>query len=95
MVFDDEQLEADFVLPRDTKDEVLLGDGSLFIGLYPVHHADTMRLDIQSLINLWGFFRHDNLMRWLGEEGALFLQSVQHGDVARAIRRIDQTDHRG
>ena len=93
VVFDDEQLEADFVLPRDTKGEVLLGDGSLFIGLYPVHHADTMRLDIQSLINLWGFFRHDDLMRWLGEEGALFLQSVQNGDVARAMRRIDQTDH--
>jgi hypothetical protein len=92
IVFEDDQLEADFVLPRDTKGEVLLADGSIFIGLYPIHHTDTMRLDIQSLINLWGFFRHDDLVRRLNEEGALFLQSVQNGDVARAMRRIDQTD---
>ncbi|MEO1666757.1 MAG: hypothetical protein AAFU54_19115 [Chloroflexota bacterium] len=92
IVFEDHELEADFVLPQDTKGEVVLNDGSVFIGLYPVHHADTMRLDIQSLINLWGFFRHDDLMTWLHEEGELFLHSVQNGDVAAAMHRIDQTD---
>jgi hypothetical protein len=92
VVFEDDELEADFVLPRDTKGEVTLEDGSVFIGFYPVHHADSMRLDIQSLVNLWGFFDHDDLMRWLHEEGELFLDGVQHGDVGRAMRRIDQTD---
>ncbi|MEL7432617.1 MAG: hypothetical protein AAFN11_01600, partial [Chloroflexota bacterium] len=46
----------------------------------------------QSLINLWGFFRHDDLMKWIHEEGELFLHSVQNGDVAAAMQRIDQTD---
>lgn len=92
IVFEDDELDADFVLPRDTKGEITLEDGSIFIGLYAVHHADTMRLDIQSLINLWGFFQHQELMQWLHEEGQMFLASVQNGDVARAMRRIDQTD---
>ena len=91
-VFEDDELDADFILPRDTKGEISLEDGSIFIGLYAVHHADTMRLDIQSLINLWGFFQHEDLVQWLHEEGQMFLQSVQNGDVARAMRRIDQTD---
>ncbi|MEM9955251.1 MAG: hypothetical protein AAF846_26830 [Chloroflexota bacterium] len=92
VVFEDHELDADFVLPRDTKGEIKLNDGSILIGLYAVHHADTMRLDIQSLINLWGFFQHQELVQWLHEEGQLFLASVQNGDVARAMRRIDQTD---
>ncbi|MEO1163219.1 MAG: hypothetical protein AAFV98_05490 [Chloroflexota bacterium] len=91
-VFEDDQLEADLILPRDTKGEITLADGSVFIGLYPVHHADTMRLDIQSLINLWGFFQHEELIQWLHDEGQMFLQSTQNGDIARAMRRIDQTD---
>lgn len=92
IVFEDDELDADFILPQDTKGEITLEDGSIFVGIYPVHHADTMRLDIQSLINLWGFFRHDDLMRWLHEEGEMFLETTQNGDVARAMRRIDQTD---
>jgi hypothetical protein len=92
LVFEDDQLEADLVLPRDTKGEITLEDGSVFIGLYPVHHADTMRLDIQSLINLWGFFQHEELIQWLHDEGQMFLQSTQNGEIARAMRRIDQTD---
>ena len=57
-----------------------------------MHHADTMRLDIQSLINLWGFFQHEELIQWLHEEGQMFLKTTQNGDIARAMRRIDQTD---
>lgn len=91
-VFEDDELAADFVLPQDTKGEVTLEDGTVFIGFYPVHHADTMRLDIQSLVNLWGFFTHDKLMKWLDEEGQLFLQGIQNGKVARIMGRIDQTD---
>jgi len=92
IVFEDDELDADFILPQDTKGEVLLKDGSVFIGFYPVHHADTMRLDIQSLINLWGFFTHDDLMKWLHLEGEMFLKNVREGDVTRTMARIDQTD---
>ena len=92
IVFEDHELEADFVLPRDTKGEVTLEDGSVFVGFYPVHHADTMRIDIQSLINLWGFFTHDDLMKWLHQEGELFLEGIRAGDVEKAMTRIDQTD---
>lgn len=92
IVFEDHELEADFVLPQDTKGEVTLEDGSVFVGFYPVHHADTMRIDIQSLINLWGFFTHDDLMKWLHQEGELFLEGIRSSNVEEAMTRIDQTD---
>lgn len=92
IVFEDHELEADFVLPKDTKGEVTLEDGSVFVGFYPVHHADTMRIDIQSLINLWGFFTLDDLMKWLHQEGELFLEGIRSGNVEYAMTRIDQTD---
>jgi len=92
IVFEDDELGADFILPRDTKGEMTLEDGTVFVGFYPVHHADTMRLDIQSLINLWGFFTHDDLMKWLHQEGEMFLKGIRSGEIEPAMTRIDQTD---
>lgn len=83
-----ENLDVDLELPRDTKGQVCLRDGTVFIGLYPVHAADEMRLDIQSLINLHPFFRQEDLLAWLHEEGQLFLQAVFTGDVASAMLRL-------
>jgi hypothetical protein len=87
LVADD--LEADFVLPRDTKGEVRLGGGQTFIGVNFVHAHDEMRLDIQSLINLHPFFDEAHLMKWLEDEGQLFAQAVETGAVSEAMARID------
>jgi hypothetical protein len=87
LVADD--LEADFVLPRDTKGEVRLGGGRTFIGVNFVHAHDEMRLDIQSLINLHPFFDEAHLMKWLEDEGQLFAQAVETGAVSEAMARID------
>ncbi len=87
IVVDD--LRADFILPKDTKPEVKLLDDTLFIGLYPVHSADHMRLDIQSLINLRPFFETEPLTTWLNDEGALFIQAVESGAVGEAFARVD------
>lgn len=86
-VLDD--LEADFVLPPDTKAEVKLTGDAVFVGLYPVHAADEMRLDIQSLVNLWPFFDVPQLSQWLDDEGELFIQSIRTGEVDEVMSRID------
>lgn len=87
----------DFLLPQDTKTEVRLDSstgsgqaGHTFVGLSFVHGHNDMRLDIQSLINLHPFFQEDRLLDWLKDEGDLFVQAVETGQVAEAMGRIDR-----
>ncbi|MBI5928187.1 MAG: hypothetical protein HY862_02680 [Chloroflexi bacterium] len=84
-----EDLPADLVLPPDTKPQIELVNGQVFIGLTPVHSADEMRLDIQSLINFYPFFDVPQLTQWLDEEGKLFTLAVQSGAVGDAMSRLD------
>jgi hypothetical protein len=86
---------VDFLLPQDTKREVRLapaaGSGPrTFVGLSFVHGHNQMRLDIQSLINLHPFFAEEQLLDWLQEEGDLFVQSVETGQVGEVMGRIDR-----
>lgn len=82
-------IDQDFLLPHDTKGEVKLTDGNTFVGFNFVHKHDHMRLDIQSLINLYPFFDEHKLEKWLKDEGELFMASIQSGDVNRLMQRID------
>lgn len=81
---------VDFLLPEDTKKEVRLENGRTFVGLSFVHGHNDMRLDIQSLINLHPFFQENRLLDWLKDEGNLFVQAVETGQVAEAMGRIDR-----
>jgi len=97
---------VDFLLPQDTKKEVRLDPsandlghrsgphpfvgGPTFVGLSFVHGHNDMRLDIQSLINLHPFFQEEQLLDWLKDEGELFVQAVETGQVAEAMGRIDR-----
>lgn len=86
---------VDFLLPQDTKKEVRLDSSTsseprTFVGLSFVHGHNDMRLDIQSLINLHPFFQEVQLLHWLKDEGELFVQAVETGQVAEAMGRIDR-----
>lgn len=87
---DDNHRPVDFLLPQDTKREIRLNSGQTFVGLSFIHGHNDMRLDIQSLINLHPFFREEQLLGWLREEGELFAQSVENGAVAEVMGRIDR-----
>src|SRR5690606_32119162 len=87
---DDEGNPVDFLLPRDTKREVRLESGQTFVGLSFVHGRNQMRLDIQSLINLHPFFKEEQLLDWLRDEGELFVRSIEDGTVADVMARIDR-----
>ena len=80
----DDQFE-DLVLPDDCKTELGLIDPEVFIGLVPVHSADHMRLDTQSLINLYPFFDVNTLMGWLREASAVVLDDMASGRADRAF----------
>ncbi|MCA9992517.1 MAG: hypothetical protein KDE29_16125, partial [Anaerolineales bacterium] len=86
---------VDFLLPQDTKKEVRLDPSAssgprTFVGLSFVHGHNDMRLDIQSLINLHPFFQEQQLLGWLKDEGDLFVQAVETGQVAEAMGRIER-----
>ncbi len=87
---DEQGNRVDFLLPRDTKKEVKLVNGQMFVGLSFVHGHNDMRLDIQSLINLYPFFNEAQLLGWLKDEGELFTRSVETGQVGEVMARIDR-----
>ncbi len=84
-----DDLDADFVLPMDTKKEVKLVNGQTWVGVNFVHAHDEMRIDIQSLINLHPFFSEEQYAQWLEDEGNLFAHAVESGKVDAAMQRID------
>jgi hypothetical protein len=84
-----DNLDADFVLPLDTKKEVRLVNGQTWVGVNFVHAHDDMRIDIQSLINLHPFFSEEQYAQWLDDEGKLFVHAVESGRVDEAMSRID------
>lgn len=84
-----DDLDADFVLPLDTKKEVKLVNGQTWVGVNFVHAHDDMRIDIQSLINLHPFFSEEQYAQWLDDEGKLFTHAVESGKVDEAMSRID------
>jgi|GEM_PF-3331113 len=84
-----DDLDADFVLPMDTKKEVKLVNGQTWVGVNFVHAHDDMRIDIQSLINLHPFFSEEQYAQWLEDEGNLFAHAVESGQVDAAMQRID------
>lgn len=87
LVVDD--LAVDFLIPAGaTKTELAL-DGRVFIGLQPVHSHDHMRLDVQSLINLFPFFSVETLLVWLAQEAELFLDRIKTGQLDVLLSRIE------
>ncbi|MBK8989295.1 MAG: hypothetical protein IPM39_25060 [Chloroflexi bacterium] len=87
LVVDD--LAVDFLIPAGATKRELALDGRVFIGLQPVHSHDHMRLDVQSLINLFPFFSVEKLLVWLAQEAELFLDRIKTGQLDVLLSRIE------
>ena len=85
----------DFLLPEDTKAQVKLTTGQTFVGLNPVQGHNDMRLDVQSLINLTPFFDTQELLGYVKDEGELFLQGIEQGEIEQIVGRIRGLDEAG
>ncbi|MCA9925356.1 MAG: hypothetical protein KC421_23445 [Anaerolineales bacterium] len=86
LIVDD--LAVDFLFPADsTKSEITLSD-RVFIGLHPVHARNTMRLDVQSLINLNPFFQPEQLLGWLAQEAELYLDRIRSGELDQIFSHL-------
>ncbi len=82
-------LATDLLFPSGSaKSEVRLS-GRVFVGLAPVHSHKQMRLDVQSLINLYPFFKPEHLLAWTQEESEMFYQGIRSGEVEQLLARIN------
>ena len=89
VVVDETMTDSDFLFPAgSTKPEVTLENGKVYIALQSVKTKTSMRLDIQSLINLYPFFQPEMLWAWAETEGAIFLDSIRNGNVHRLFERM-------
>lgn len=89
MVVDDDTMTEDFVLPQDAKsDTVLLNE--IFVGINLSFKAkDHMLIDAQSLINLYPFIDETHLKTWLHQEGQMFINGIENGEMREAMSHID------
>lgn len=86
LIVDD--LAVDILLPTgSTKNEITL-TGRVFVGLQPVKSHDDMRLDVQSLVNLYPFFKPEHLLAWMQMESELFLDSIRSGQIDNILSRL-------
>jgi hypothetical protein len=92
-----EDLAVDLLLPANAaKRELSLVNGQTFVGLSPVHSADSMRIDIQSLINLHPFLTPSHMLAWLDMQGEHFINSIRTGELDELFNRLAhaQTSHK-
>lgn len=87
LVVDD--LAVDFLIPAGATKKELSLDGRVFVGLQPVHSHDHMRLDVQSLINLFPFFSVEKLLGWMAQEAELFIDRIKTGQLDVLLNRIE------
>jgi hypothetical protein len=88
-----DDLAVDFTFPAGSaKTELTLANGQVFVGLHPVHSDDQMCLDVQSLINLYPFFRPEQLLAWAQMESEMFLQGIANGRLAGILGRLYEVD---
>lgn len=88
-----EDLACDLLFPvGSAKTELRLTNGQVFVGFHPVHSEEGMCLDVQSLINLYPFFRPEQLLAWAGMESELFLDGIRHNHLNAVMNRLYQAE---
>lgn len=89
----DDMTAYDIVLPFDSaKPEIKYYGDNVFIGLVPFYGHKTMRLDIQSLVNLYPFFQPAELLKYAKLESQLFIEGIKGNRYAELFNRIEKLD---
>lgn len=84
-----DDLSTEFLLPQDSKTEVQLVNGDIFVGFSPVKAKDQLLLDEQTMINHRQFLQPDMLISRLEEKGLVYEQGVLNGRISQLMQEID------
>jgi hypothetical protein len=85
-----DNMDVDFRLPNDIKRDAKTVDGTAFVGINAVHSKDTIRLDVQSIMNLHPFIESQQMLGYLEQEGALMRDAIESGRKAEAMARLER-----
>lgn len=72
------------------KQEISLNNGLEYVALEPVKLGKSLRLDIQSLLNLWGLFGGDQYLRWAQAGIEKFKSDLFAGRLKDWLDNIDE-----
>lgn len=90
----DEQMTYDVHLPTgEAKTEIRTTNGKAMLGVAPVHGADRMWLDVQSLMHFHLFLTNDVLTDAMHHNAELFFQSLENGDRAAMLANTTFKDN--
>lgn len=89
-----DKIEHDVVIYGDDniKREISLTTGLNYIALEPVKLSNSLRLDIQSLLNLWEVFEGEQYLQWAFDGIEKFKEDLFNGNLTKWLDNFDEID---
>lgn len=78
---------------ENIKTEIALGNGILYISLEPLKLSGTLRMDIQSLLNLWNLFGAEQYLDWAYKGIEEFKSDLMSGKLNKWLDDFDDIDN--
>ncbi|KAB2846947.1 MAG: hypothetical protein F9K45_00770 [Melioribacteraceae bacterium] len=90
-----DKIEHDVVIYGDDniKKEITLTNGLNYIALEPVKLGNSLRLDIQSLLNLWEVFEGEKYLQWAFEGIEKFKEDLFNGKLVNWLDNFNEIDN--
>lgn len=77
---------------ENIKTEISLGNGIQYISLEPLKLSNTLRIDIQSLLNLWNLFGGEQYLDWAYKGIEEFKADLMSGKLNKWLDDFDEID---
>lgn len=77
---------------ENIKTEISLGNGIQYISLEPLKLSKNLRMDIQSLLNLWNIFGSEQYLEWAYTGIESFKQDLVSGNLNKWLDDFDDID---
>ena len=74
------------------KTEISLSNGYEYVTLEPVSLSESLRIDIQSMLNIWGLFGADIYLSWAYKGMYKFKEELFAGDISSWLDDFDEID---
>lgn len=87
-----DKIEHDIVIYGDDniKTEISLTTGFEYVALEPVKLSNSLRLDIQSLLNLWEVFGGEQYLQWAFDGIEKFKEDLFNGSISNWLDNFDE-----
>lgn len=92
-VFSD-KIDYDVIIyGRDNiKDEIRFDSEEFYLAIEPVKLSDTLRIDIQSLLNIWELFGQEQFFTWAADGVENFKRDLYNGTLNRWLDNFDSIE---